>query len=177
FTSEQPVTRPSALTASWTVTVPSRASRVASGELSSTVSQLSGERGSGPLAWLGTATIRPAPRAPAAHSILFGRILSTNAPLPGAPNAHIRRIDARRANADPHVMDIETSPLALPFPAIPPIDGVTLRVARARYKEWDRCDLTYAELAEGTSVAGVFTKNVCCSSEVELGREQARLGS
>ena len=74
-------------------------------------------------------------------------------------------------------MDIETSPLALPFPAIPPIEGVTLRVARARYKEWDRCDLTFAELAEGTTVAGVFTKNVCCSSEVELGREQARLGS
>jgi glutamate N-acetyltransferase/amino-acid N-acetyltransferase len=73
-------------------------------------------------------------------------------------------------------MDLERSPLALPFPAIPPIDGVTLRVARARYKEWDRCDLTYAELSGGTTVAGVFTKNVCCSSEVELGREQARLG-
>ncbi len=73
-------------------------------------------------------------------------------------------------------MDIERSPLALPFPQIPPIDGVTLRVARARYKEWDRCDLTYAELAEGTIVAGVFTKNVCCSSEVELGREQVVLG-
>jgi len=73
-------------------------------------------------------------------------------------------------------MDLERSPLALPFPAIPPIDGVTLRVARARYKEWDRCDLTYVELAEGTAVAGLFTKNVCCSSEVELGREQARLG-
>jgi glutamate N-acetyltransferase/amino-acid N-acetyltransferase len=73
-------------------------------------------------------------------------------------------------------MDLARSPLALPFPAIPPIDGVTLRVARAHYKEWDRCDLTYAELAEGTAVAGVFTRNVCCSSEVELGREQARLG-
>jgi glutamate N-acetyltransferase/amino-acid N-acetyltransferase len=73
-------------------------------------------------------------------------------------------------------MDLSRSPLALPFPAIPPIDGVTLRVARARYKQWDRCDLTYAELAEGTSVAGVFTRNVCCSSEVELGREQAMLG-
>src|SRR6187551_806404 len=73
-------------------------------------------------------------------------------------------------------MDLERSPLALPFPAIPPIPGVTLRVARARYKEWDRCDLTYVELADGTTVAGVFTKNVCCSSEVELGREQARLG-
>jgi len=73
-------------------------------------------------------------------------------------------------------MDLERSPLALPFPAIPPIPGVTLRVARARYKEWDRCDLTYVELAEGTTVAGVFTRNVCCSSEVELGREQARFG-
>jgi glutamate N-acetyltransferase / amino-acid N-acetyltransferase len=50
------------------------------------------------------------------------------------------------------------------------------RIARARYKEWDRCDLTYVELAEGTAVAGVFTRNVCCSSEVELGREQVRLG-
>src|SRR5688572_32761062 len=73
-------------------------------------------------------------------------------------------------------MDLTRSPLALPFPAIPPIDGVALRVARARYKQWDRCDLTYAELCEGTAVAGVFTRNVCCSSEVELGREQVRLG-
>src|SRR5690606_22635883 len=73
-------------------------------------------------------------------------------------------------------MKLERSPLAVPFPEMPPIDGVTLRVARARYKEWDRCDLTYAELAEGTTVAGVFTRNVCCSTEVELGREQVRLG-
>jgi glutamate N-acetyltransferase/amino-acid N-acetyltransferase len=73
-------------------------------------------------------------------------------------------------------MDIATSPLALPFPAMPEIEGVTLRVARAGYKDWGRCDLTYVELAEGTSVAGVFTKNVCCSSEVELGREQVKAG-
>jgi glutamate N-acetyltransferase/amino-acid N-acetyltransferase len=73
-------------------------------------------------------------------------------------------------------MDLERSPLAMPFPAIPSIAGVTPRVARARYKDWDRCDLTYVEFAEGTSVAGVFTQNVCCSSEVEMGREQVRLG-
>ena len=73
-------------------------------------------------------------------------------------------------------MDLETSPLALPFPAIPQIPGVTPRVARAGYKDWGRCDLTYVELAEGTAVAGVFTKNVCCSSEVELGREQVKAG-
>ena len=68
------------------------------------------------------------------------------------------------------------SPLARPFPAMPAIAGVTPRIARAGYKDWGRCDLTYVELAEGTAVAGVFTRNVCCSSEVELCREQAKLG-
>ena len=72
------------------------------------------------------------------------------------------------------------SPLAQPFPAMPAIGGVTLRVARAGYKDWakgqERCDLTFAELAEGTAVAGVFTRNVCCSSEVELGRGNIKQG-
>jgi glutamate N-acetyltransferase/amino-acid N-acetyltransferase len=71
---------------------------------------------------------------------------------------------------------ITPSPLALPFPAIPEIAGVTLRIARARYKEWDRCDLTFVELAAGTSVAGVTTRNVCCSSEVELCRDHVKGG-
>ena len=73
-------------------------------------------------------------------------------------------------------MNIDRSPLARPFPAMPPIVGVTLRAARAQYKTWDRCDLTFAELAEGTSVAGVFTKSACASSEVELGREAVKQG-
>ena len=73
-------------------------------------------------------------------------------------------------------MDLERSPLAVPFPEMPPIAGVAARVARAGYKDWGRCDLTYVELAEGTAVAGVFTRNVCCSSEVELGREQIEAG-
>lgn len=70
----------------------------------------------------------------------------------------------------------ERSPLARPFPALPTIEGVTPRIARARYKEWDRCDLTYVALSEGTAVAGVFTRNVCSSTEVELGRESAAGG-
>jgi glutamate N-acetyltransferase/amino-acid N-acetyltransferase len=74
-------------------------------------------------------------------------------------------------------MDIARSPLARPFPAMPPIAGATLRVVRAGYKSWDRCDLTFAELAEGTSVAGVFTRSLCASSEVELGREQVKAGT
>jgi glutamate N-acetyltransferase/amino-acid N-acetyltransferase len=73
-------------------------------------------------------------------------------------------------------MQIDRSPLARPFPQMPAIAGVTLRVARARYKDWDRCDLTFAELAEGTAVAGVFTKSACASSEVELGRDCVKQG-
>ena len=73
-------------------------------------------------------------------------------------------------------MQIDRSPLARPFPEMPAIAGATLRVARARYKEWDRCDLTFAELAEGTSVAGVFTRSACASSEVELGRANVQQG-
>jgi glutamate N-acetyltransferase/amino-acid N-acetyltransferase len=69
------------------------------------------------------------------------------------------------------------SPLASPFPALPAIAGAIPRVARAQYKAWDRCDLTYVELDEGTSVAGVFTRNICCSSEVELGRQNVAQGS
>jgi glutamate N-acetyltransferase/amino-acid N-acetyltransferase len=73
-------------------------------------------------------------------------------------------------------MSDAVSPLASPFPQLPPITGVTPRIARAGYKNWGRCDLTYVELAEGTSVAGVFTRNVCCSSEVELGRANIAQG-
>ncbi|MFA7604668.1 MAG: bifunctional glutamate N-acetyltransferase/amino-acid acetyltransferase ArgJ, partial [Novosphingobium sp.] len=73
-------------------------------------------------------------------------------------------------------MSDAVSPLAAPFPTLPAIAGATPRIARAGYKDWGRCDLTYVELAEGTAVAGVFTRNVCCSSEVELGRENVRGG-
>jgi glutamate N-acetyltransferase / amino-acid N-acetyltransferase len=73
---------------------------------------------------------------------------------------------------------VERSPLAPDaFPALPAIAGVTPRVARARYKEWDRCDLTFVELAPGTSVAGVTTRNICCSTEVEICREGIARGA
>ncbi|MGB3738710.1 MAG: bifunctional glutamate N-acetyltransferase/amino-acid acetyltransferase ArgJ [Pontixanthobacter sp.] len=73
-------------------------------------------------------------------------------------------------------MDVTPSPLALPFPDLPQIGGVSLRVARAGYKDWDRCDLTYVELAEGTTVAGVFTQSACPSFEVESGRRNIANG-
>jgi glutamate N-acetyltransferase/amino-acid N-acetyltransferase len=69
------------------------------------------------------------------------------------------------------------SPLApAAFPDLPPIPGVRAAVARARYKTWDRCDLTYFALAEGTSVAGVTTQSKCPSPEVEWCRAALVLG-
>ncbi|WP_232493238.1 bifunctional glutamate N-acetyltransferase/amino-acid acetyltransferase ArgJ [Novosphingobium kaempferiae] len=73
-------------------------------------------------------------------------------------------------------MAYPVSPLASPFPALPEIAGVVPHVVRAGYKNWGRCDLTFVTLDGGTAVAGVFTKNVCCSSEVDLGRENVKLG-
>lgn len=72
----------------------------------------------------------------------------------------------------------DRSPLApAAFPTLSPIDGVTLRVARAGYKAWERCDLTYVELDAGTAVAGVTTQSLCPSPEVEWCRDALPLGA
>ncbi|MBA4305686.1 MAG: bifunctional ornithine acetyltransferase/N-acetylglutamate synthase [Sphingopyxis sp.] len=59
---------------------------------------------------------------------------------------------------------------------MPSIAGATPSIARAGYKDWGRCDLTFVELDEGTTVAGVTTQNICCSSEVELCRQNIKGG-
>lgn len=71
----------------------------------------------------------------------------------------------------------DRSPLApAAFPDLPDIAGITRRVAKAQYKTWDRCDLTYVELAPGTAVAGVLTKSRCASPEVDWCRAALVLG-
>jgi glutamate N-acetyltransferase/amino-acid N-acetyltransferase len=73
-------------------------------------------------------------------------------------------------------MSDPVSPLALPFPALPPIAGVRVATVRAGYKAWDRADLTLVMLDEGTAVAGVTTKSKCPSPEVEWCRAALPLG-
>ena len=68
------------------------------------------------------------------------------------------------------------SPLARPFPDLRAITGARPAIARARYKDWDRCDLTFVRLDEGTSVAGVLTNSKCASPEVEWCRKALTLG-
>jgi glutamate N-acetyltransferase/amino-acid N-acetyltransferase len=74
-------------------------------------------------------------------------------------------------------MSSTRSPLAPQgFPVLPAIPGVTPRIARARYKTWDRCDLTFVTLDPGTVVAGVLTQSRCPSPEVEWCRKALVLG-
>jgi glutamate N-acetyltransferase/amino-acid N-acetyltransferase len=63
------------------------------------------------------------------------------------------------------------SPLAVKLPALPVLAGVKLGAAAAgiRYTT-GRTDLVMMELAEGTTVAGVFTRNKCPGAPVDWDR-------
>ncbi|MBA2936270.1 bifunctional glutamate N-acetyltransferase/amino-acid acetyltransferase ArgJ [Sphingomonas sp. CGMCC 1.13654] len=73
-------------------------------------------------------------------------------------------------------MSDAVSPLATPFPAMPPVTGAHIATVRAGYKAWERHDLTLALLDEGTAVAGVTTQSKCPSPEVEWCRAALPLG-
>ncbi|WP_436049900.1 bifunctional glutamate N-acetyltransferase/amino-acid acetyltransferase ArgJ [Phenylobacterium sp. LjRoot225] len=59
------------------------------------------------------------------------------------------------------------SPLAVPFPRMPPIAGVELATARAGYYKQDREDLLVLSFPEGASCAGVFTRSSVGSAPVD----------
>ena len=72
------------------------------------------------------------------------------------------------------------SPLAVGLPSLPELAGVRLGAAAAGIRYRDRTDLVLAELAPGTAVAGVFTRNRCpgapvdwCRSILPAGRARA----
>ncbi len=57
------------------------------------------------------------------------------------------------------------------LPVLPAVPGVRLGTARAGIKKPDRRDLVIMALAEGSRVAGVFTRNAFCAAPVTLARE------
>jgi glutamate N-acetyltransferase/amino-acid N-acetyltransferase len=71
---------------------------------------------------------------------------------------------------------IPVSPLALPLPELQPVAGVRLAVGEAGIRYKGRTDVLLAEFAEGTTVAGVFTKNLCPGAPVTYCREVLRGG-
>nr|HQV09282.1 bifunctional ornithine acetyltransferase/N-acetylglutamate synthase [Thauera sp.] len=59
--------------------------------------------------------------------------------------------------------------LVTPNPAdLKPVQGVRLGVAEAGIRKANRRDLTVLELAAGSRVAGVFTRNRFCAAPVQL---------
>src|SRR5690606_25912898 len=57
------------------------------------------------------------------------------------------------------------------FPTMLPVAGVKLTSVSAGIKKVGRRDVVVFELAEGSSVAGVFTQNAFCAAPVTVCRE------
>src|SRR5690349_2117103 len=58
-----------------------------------------------------------------------------------------------------------------PFPQMHPVAGVKLTAVCGGIKHKNRRDVVLFELAEGSSVAGVFTKNAFCAAPVTVCKE------
>src|SRR5690606_504162 len=58
-----------------------------------------------------------------------------------------------------------------PFPHMHPVKGLKLTAVSAGIKKVGRRDVVLFELAEGSSAAGVFTKNAFCAAPVTVCRE------
>jgi glutamate N-acetyltransferase/amino-acid N-acetyltransferase len=71
---------------------------------------------------------------------------------------------------------LPVSPLAQPMPELPPIPGVSLGVIEAGIRYKGRADLTMLEFAPGTTVAGVFTRNLCPGAPIDWCRAALRGG-
>jgi len=72
---------------------------------------------------------------------------------------------ASAAPAKPSAMPV--SPLAVPFPKMPPIAGVRLATGRAGFYKHDRDDLLLMTFPEGADCAGVFTRHGVGSAPVD----------
>lgn len=64
------------------------------------------------------------------------------------------------------------SPLAVPFPRMPPIGGVQMATGRAGFYKHDREDLLVMHFPEGASCAGVFTRHGVGSAPVDWCKRQ-----
>ncbi len=75
---------------------------------------------------------------------------------------------------------ISEMPVNLPLPVASdlfPVAGVTLGVARAGIRKPNRKDLLIVQLAEGSTVAGVFTTNAFCAAPVRVCQEHLQASS
>ena len=74
--------------------------------------------------------------------------------------------------ATPGKPGLAVSPLAVPFPKMPPIGGVQIGIGRAGFYKHERPDLLVMRFAKGTSCAGVFTRHGVGSAPVDWCKKQ-----
>jgi glutamate N-acetyltransferase/amino-acid N-acetyltransferase len=67
------------------------------------------------------------------------------------------------------------SPMAVPFPTMPPIAGVKLATSRAGFYKHERDDLLLMTFPEGASAAGVFTRHGVGSAPVDWCRRHLEM--
>src|SRR6185436_1979313 len=93
----------------------------------------------------------------------------------------LKRAALKRADKLAHAFDREpapakgkaqhgampVSPLAVPFPRMPPIKGVSLATGRAGFYKHEREDLLVMSFPEGAACAGVFTRHGVGSAPVD----------
>jgi glutamate N-acetyltransferase/amino-acid N-acetyltransferase len=72
--------------------------------------------------------------------------------------------------------DLPPSPLALPLPQMPAIPGLRLGSGQAGIRYVAREDVTMMLMPQGTSVAGVFTRNKCPGAPIDWCRDALKGG-
>ncbi len=91
----------------------------------------------------------------------------------------LKRATAPRKLAEPEAPaagkpGLTISPLAVPFPKMPALNGVEIATGRAGFYKHEREDVLLMRFTEGTSAAGVFTRHGVGSAPVDWCQKQLR---
>jgi glutamate N-acetyltransferase/amino-acid N-acetyltransferase len=112
------------------------------------------------------------PKTPKAAEIVGQTIERALDPLNAAIKRAAQKLHPDPAASTPGKPGLQVSPLAVPFPAIPPIGGVEIATGRAGFYKHERPDLLVMKFAAGTTCAGVFTRHAVGSAPVDWCKRQ-----
>jgi len=119
------------------------------------------------------AKARPAKAALDAAAKISRQLASATAT---ATAAAASAVGAKVAAAAPGKPGLMISPLAVPFPAMPPIAGVELASGRAGFYKDVRDDVLLVHFPDGAACAGVFTRHGVGSAPVDWCKRQLETG-
>ncbi len=123
---------------------------------------------------------RPAKAALDAAAKISRQFASATATATAAAASAASAVGAKVAHAAPAAQQgkpgLMISPLAVPFPAMPPIMGVEFASGRAGFYKELRDDLLLVHFPDGATCAGVFTRHGVGSAPVDWCKKQLEAG-